>query len=143
VAVGVIAGAGWAGYKIRLDAAPQVLPLGILLGLLLPAIAFTHSLYWAIPLMILVGVVGGILMVPMNAMLQHRGFELLTAGRSIAVQGFNENASVLLLLGVYSAMLALSIPLVWVMTLLGVSMALGMAALSWSAHKAGHNRLKH
>lgn len=143
VAVGVIAGAGWAGYKIRLDAAPQVLPLGILLGLLLPAIAFTHSLYWAIPLMILVGVVGGILMVPMNAMLQHRGFELLTAGRSIAVQGFNENASVLLLLGVYSAMMALSIPLVWVMTLLGVSMALGMAALSWSAHKAGHNRLKH
>jgi len=143
VAVGVIVGAGWAGYKIALNDAPKVLPLGIVLGLLLPAIAFTHSLYWAVPLMILVGVMGGILMVPMNAMLQHRGFELLTAGRSIAVQGFNENASVLLLLGVYSGMLALKLPLVGVMTLLGVSMALGMAALSWSAHKGGSIRLKH
>jgi MFS family permease len=143
VAVGVIVGAGWAGHKIGLQSAPKVLPLGIVLGLLLPAIAFTHSMYWAIPLMIVVGVVGGVLMVPMNAMLQHRGFELLTAGRSIAVQGFNENASVLLLLGLYSALLALHMSLVWVMTLLGVCMALGMAALSWSAHKAGHTRLKH
>jgi len=143
VAVGVIVGAGWAGHKISLPSAPKVLPLGIVLGLLLPAIAFTHSLYWAIPLMIVVGVVGGVLMVPMNAMLQHRGFELLTAGRSIAVQGFNENASVLLLLGLYSALLALHMPLVWVMTLLGVCMALGMAALTWSAHNADHTRLKH
>jgi len=143
VAVGVIVGAGWAGYKISLPCAPKVLPLGIVLGLLLPAIAFTHSLYWAIPLMIVVGVVGGLLMVPMNAMLQHRGFELLTAGRSIAVQGFNENASVLLLLGLYSALLALHMPLVWVMTLLGVSMAWGMAALTWSAHTADRTRLKH
>ena len=143
VAVGVIVGAGWAGHKISLPSAPKVLPLGIALGLLLPAIAFTHSLYWAVPLMIVVGVVGGVLMVPMNALLQHRGFELLTAGRSIAVQGFNENASVLLLLGLYSALLALHMSLVWVMTLLGVSMALGMAALTWSAHKAGHARLKH
>ena len=143
VAVGVIVGAGWAGHKISLPSAPKVLPLGIALGLLLPAIAFTHSLYWAVPLMIVVGVAGGVLMVPMNALLQHRGFELLTAGRSIAVQGFNENASVLLLLGLYSALLALHMPLVWVMTLLGVSMALGMAALTWSAHKAGHARLKH
>jgi len=143
VAVGVIVGAGWAGYKISLPCAPKVLPLGIVLGLLLPAIAFTHSLYWAIPLMIVVGVVGGLLMVPMNAMLQHRGFELLTAGRSIAVQGFNENASVLLLLGLYSALLALHMPLDWVMTLLGVSMAWGMAALTWSAHTADRTRLKH
>ena len=133
VAVGVIVGAGFAGYRFRLESATRVLPLGIALGLLLPAIAFTHSLVWAVPLMVIVGLVGGILMVPMNAMLQHRGFELLTAGRSIAVQGFNENASVLLLLGIYSALLALPMPLVGIMTLLGVSMALGMAALWWSA----------
>ncbi len=133
VAVGVIAGAGLAGYKFKLESAKKVLPLGVVLGLLLPAIAFTHSLYLAIPLMIIVGLVGGVLMVPMNALLQHRGFELLTAGRSIAVQGFNENASVLLLLGIYSALLAVQMPLVWVMTLLGVTLALGMAALTWSA----------
>lgn len=135
VAVGVITGAGWAGYKIRLASAPKVLPLGIVLGVLLPVIAFTDSLWLAIPLMIAVGVVGGLLMVPMNALLQHRGHALLTAGRSIAVQGFNENASVLVLLGLYSALLALQMPLVWVMTLLGLSMAAGMAALTWSARQ--------
>ena len=133
VAVGVITGAGWAGYRVQLASAPQVLPLGIVLGLLLPVIAFTQSLWLAIALMILVGGVGGMLMVPMNALLQHRGYELLTAGRSIAVQGFNENASVLVMLGIYSGLLALQMPLVWVMTLLGVSMALGMGALTWSA----------
>ena len=142
MAVGVIAGAGLAGYQFRLESASKVLPLGIVLGLLLPAIALTQSLYLAIPLMIVVGLVGGVLMVPMNAMLQHRGFELLTAGRSIAVQGFNENASVLLMLGIYSALLGLQIPLVWIMTLLGVAMALGMMALTWSAFTAHKIPLK-
>lgn len=143
VAVGVIAGAGVAGYTFRLESASKVLPLGIVLGLLLPAIALTHSLSLAIPLMIIIGLVGGVLMVPMNAMLQHRGFELLTAGRSIAVQGFNENASVLVMLGIYSALLALQMPLVWVMSLLGVALALGMAALSWSAYSARRTPLTH
>lgn len=142
VAVGVIAGAGLAGYQFRLESASKVLPLGIVLGLLLPAIALTQSLYLAIPLMIVVGLVGGVLMVPMNAMLQHRGFELLTAGRSIAVQGFNENASVLLMLGIYSTLLGLQIPLVWIMTLLGLAMALGMMALTRSAFTAHEIPLK-
>lgn len=131
VAIGVIAGAGAAGYWIRLEFAEKVLPLGILLGLLLPAIAFSDSLNFAIPLMLTIGVAGGILMVPMNALLQHRGFELLTAGRSIAVQGFNENASVLVMLGLYSLMLAMKLPLNNVMSFLGGAMALGMARIAW------------
>jgi hypothetical protein len=93
--------------------------------------------------MLCVGFAGGVLMVPMNALLQHRGYELLTAGRSIAVQGFNENASVLVMLGIYSALLALEMPLVWVMSLLGVAMALGMAALNRSALNASKQPLKH
>ena len=68
-------------------------------------------------------------------MLQHRGFELLTAGRSIAVQGFNENASVLLLLGIYSGLLAMHMPLNAIMTILGVAMALGMAYLTWRGRR--------
>jgi len=131
VAFGVIAGAAVAGFWIQLKFAHKVLPLGVVLGLLLPAIAFSHSLSVAIPLMLCIGFAGGVLMVPMNALLQHRGFELLTAGRSIAVQGFNENASVLVMLGVYSLLLALQLPLNGVMSLLGLAMALGMARLVW------------
>jgi hypothetical protein len=62
----------------------------------------------------------------MNAVLQNRGYQLLTAGRSVAVQGFNENASVMLMLGIYTALLALSVPLTWVMIILGTAMTLGM-----------------
>jgi hypothetical protein len=92
----------------------------------LPALAFTNTLWIAIPLMLVTGFAGGMLMVPMNALLQNRGYTLLTAGRSIAVQGFNENASVMLMLGVYSGLLAMSLPLHWVMILMGSVMTIGM-----------------
>jgi MFS family permease len=135
VAFGVIFGAGVAGHSIALKNAYKVIPLGLWLGLSLPALAFSTSLWVAIPLMLITGFAGGMLMVPMNALLQNRGFQLLTAGRSIAVQGFNENASVMLMLGVYSGLLALELPLQWVMILMGTTMVLGMLYLMRMAFK--------
>jgi hypothetical protein len=76
--------------------------------------------------MLLTGFAGGMLMVPMNALLQNRGYKLLTAGRSIAVQGFNENASVMIMLGIYSGLLAFEFPLKWVMTFMGTVMTFGI-----------------
>jgi LPLT family lysophospholipid transporter-like MFS transporter len=129
VAFGVIFGAGMAGHCVALQNACKVLPLGLWLGLSLPALAFSTSLWMAIPLMLITGFAGGMLMVPMNALLQNRGYTLLTAGRSIAVQGFNENASVMVMLGVYSGLLALELPLQWVMVIMGSVMTLGMIYL--------------
>ncbi|MEN9899981.1 MAG: hypothetical protein RLZZ152_1025 [Pseudomonadota bacterium] len=129
VAFGVIFGAGMAGHYVALQNAYKVLPLGLWLGLSLPALAFSTSLWIAIPLMLITGFAGGMLMVPMNAVLQNRGYTLLTAGRSIAVQGFNENASVMFMLGVYSGLLALELPLQWVMVIMGSVMTLGMLYL--------------
>jgi MFS family permease len=129
VAFGVIFGAGMAGHYVALQNAYKVLPLGLWLGLSLPALAFSTSLWIAIPLMLITGFAGGMLMVPMNALLQNRGYTLLTAGRSIAVQGFNENASVMIMLGVYSGLLALELPLQWVMVMMGSVMTLGMIYL--------------
>jgi MFS family permease len=129
VAFGVIFGAGMAGHYVALQNAYKVLPLGLWLGLSLPALAFSTSLWIAIPLMLITGFAGGMLMVPMNAMLQNRGYTLLTAGRSIAVQGFNENASVMVMLGMYSGLLALELPLQWVMVIMGSVMTLGMIYL--------------
>lgn len=129
VAIGVIFGAGVAGHSIALKSAYKVLPLGLWLGCSLPALAFANSLWIAIPLMLITGFAGGMLMVPMNALLQNRGYNLLTAGRSIAVQGFNENASVMLMLGIYSGLLAMEFPLQWVMIFMGSTMVLGMLYL--------------
>ena len=136
VAFGVIFGAGIAGHYVALQNAYKVLPLGLWLGLSLPALAFSTSLWIAIPLMLITGFAGGMLMVPMNALLQNRGYTVLTAGRSIAVQGFNENASVMIMLGIYSGLLALELPLQWVMVFMGTVMSLGIIYLMrMASHK--------
>jgi MFS family permease len=129
VAIGVVVGAAAAGHRIRLDQAPRVLPAGVLLGLLISMIALTDRFIIALPLLAVVGAVGGILVVPMNALLQHRGHELLTAGRSIAVQGFNENLSILVMLGVYAGLLAMDAPILVLMACFGAAIALAMAIL--------------
>ena len=129
VAVGVIAGAYLAGRYYKLHAARQALPWGIVLAVLLPVIVTVSEVWWAIPLLFTVGVAGGLLLVPMNALLQHRGMQVLSSGRSIAVQGFNENLSVLVMLATYSALLAFGVSLTWIMLLLATLLTAGVAPL--------------
>jgi MFS family permease len=129
VAVGVVAGAAVAGRFVPLAAAPRMLVFGVLLGLCMPLLAVVDSLALAVPLLVVVGAVGGLLVVPLNALLQHRGCQLLTAGRSIAVQGFNENASVLALLATYAALVALDLPLRTLMSGFGLAIALAIMLL--------------
>ncbi len=131
VAVGIVLGATLAGRWVTLARATQVLPLGVLLGLLVPAVVLVHHWWVAVPLLMLVGVLGGALVVPMNALLQHRGHELLSAGRSIAVQNFNENVSVLVMLAVYAALLAAQWDVRTLMAGLGLSVALSVSGLWW------------
>ena len=131
VALGVMLGAAAAGRWVPLHAAKRMLGLGVLLGLIMLAAASTESLVPAIALMALVGAVGGLLVVPLNALLQHRGCVLLSAGRSIAVQGFNENASVLVMLALYTALLALEVPIVQLIRGLGLCVAGAIALLMW------------
>jgi LPLT family lysophospholipid transporter-like MFS transporter len=137
VALGVVAGAALAGRWVPLREATRVLPAGVLLGLLIAVVALLHSLAPALPMLALVGAVGGVLVVPMNALLQHRGHELLTAGRSIAVQGFNENLSILVMLGSYAGLLAWQVPLVPLMCGFGLLIASAMAALIWRRRASG------
>jgi len=119
------------GRWVGLQQSVRVLPAGVALGLLLPALASTGSLWLAVPMLVRIGVVGGVLVVPMNALLQHRGYVLLTAGRSIAVQNFNENLSILALLGSYAALLALDLSIVTVMWLAGLAIATLVGLLMW------------
>lgn len=135
VAVGVIGGAWAAGRFVPLSSARRMLPLGIALGLAMPVIASVESVGLAVPLLALVGALGGLMVVPLNALLQHRGCTVLTAGRSIAVQGFNENASVLAMLGVYGALLALDVPIVPLLWGFGLLIAATMAGLTWRASR--------
>ena len=123
VAVGVVVGAGIAGRWIALHHAKRVLPAGVLMGLLITVIAQVQVVSAALLLLALIGMVGGILVVPLNALLQHRGYVLLSAGRSVAVQGFNENLSVLCLVGVYAVLIAADVSIVPLLTLFGLCTA--------------------
>ena len=102
VAIGTAVGAVVASVRMRLDTATQVLPLGILLGVLIVLMIFIDNVWVAAPFLILMGGIGGYMVVPMNALLQHRGHNLMGAGRSIAVQNFNEQACILGLGAFYS-----------------------------------------
>jgi MFS family permease len=102
VAIGTAVGAVVASVRMKLHQATQVMPLGIGMGLLVMGMNFIDNVWLAAPFLILLGALGGFLVVPMNALLQHRGHNLMGAGRSIAVQNFNEQACILMLGGLYS-----------------------------------------
>src|SRR5437763_6944630 len=102
VALGTAVGAIVASVRMRLDTATSVMPLGIAMGLLVIAMNFIHHAWVAAPFLIALGALGGYLVVPMNALLQHRGHNLMGAGRSIAVQNVNEQACILGLGAFYS-----------------------------------------
>ena len=102
VAIGTAVGAIAASVKMKLDKAMWALPLGIAMGLLLALIAFVNTLPLAKFMLLMLGLLGGFIVVPMNALLQHRGHNLMGAGRSIAVQNLNEQACILLLGLAYS-----------------------------------------
>jgi MFS transporter, LPLT family, lysophospholipid transporter len=128
-ALGVIAGAVLASRYATLASAVTVLPLGILIGLLVPLMVAIHSVQWAVLLLITVGVLAGYFVIPMNALLQHRGCSLLSAGRSIAVQGFNENGGMLLMLALYAAATASKISLDTLIWGFGILVTGGMSLI--------------
>ena len=102
VALGTALGAAVASLRMRLDMATSVMPLGILMGVLVILMNYIGNVWVAAPFLIMLGAIAGFMVVPMNALLQHRGHNLMGAGRSIAVQNFNEQACILGLGAFYS-----------------------------------------
>jgi MFS transporter, LPLT family, lysophospholipid transporter len=102
IVIGTAIGAVIASMRMTLEQATRLIPLGIAMGVLMFGLNFISSIWVAIPFLILLGGLAGYLVVPMNALLQHRGHNLMGAGRSIAVQNFNEQACILGLGGMYA-----------------------------------------
>lgn len=123
VAVGVAVGSVLAARMITLRRAPQVIPLGIAMGVIVIAMVFVQHLWVAVPLMIIIGGLAGFFVVPMNALLQHRGHVLMGAGHSIAVQNFNENLGILLMTGGYAALIAADLHVNVVIAMFGLLVA--------------------
>lgn len=126
VAIGIAAGAVLAARFIPLRGSIRVLPVGVAMGLIVPMMTLVHSTTAAYPLLVLIGALAGFFVVPMNALLQHRGHVLMSAGHSIAVQNFNENLNILLMLGIYTLLLKLELGVNSVIILFGLFVAFAM-----------------
>ncbi|HEX8603616.1 MAG TPA: lysophospholipid transporter LplT [Pseudoduganella sp.] len=129
VGLGVTVGAVMSARMITLRNSLSVIPLGIAMGFIVMTMAFIHTPWLAYPLLILVGALAGFFVVPMNALLQHRGHVLMSAGHSIAVQNFNENLSILTMLAMYSLMLRMDLALNTIIVLFGLFLSGSMLAI--------------
>ena len=141
VAIGTAVGAVVASMRMRLDQATSVMPLGIAMGVLVVLMNFISNVWVAAPFLILLGGLGGFLVVPMNALLQHRGHNLMGAGRSIAVQNFNEQACILALGAGYSLSTGLGLSAFGAITIFGLTVA-GFMWLIQRWHKSNSVKYK-
>ncbi len=141
VAIGTAVGALIASLKVRLDHATQVIPLGIAMGLLVLGMNFITNVWIAIPFLIFLGGLGGYMVVPMNALLQHRGHHLMGAGRSIAVQNFNEQVCILTLGGLYAFSTSMGMSAFGAISCFGILVTIMMWLIyRWHLYNHKHHR---
>ena len=129
VAFGIAIGSVAAARYISLKDSVRVLPAGVLMGGFVMSMIVIHDWYIAGLIFLLIGALSGFFIVPLNALLQHRGHLLIGAGHSIAVQNFNENIGILLLSGTYTWMVREEFSINTIIILLGLFVSVTMLAI--------------
>jgi MFS transporter, LPLT family, lysophospholipid transporter len=131
VAVGIAIGAALAAKFVTLRGAVHVLPIGAAMGIIVMVMIFVHHLPLAMVLMVAIGTCAGFFVVPMNALLQHRGHVLMGAGHSIAVQNFNENIGILVMVGLYALMVRSGLSVNAAIVMFGLFVSGSMLLVMW------------
>jgi len=139
VAVGIAIGAVMAARIIPLRGSLRVLPCGVAMGVIVPMMTLVHDTSVAYPLLVIIGALAGFFVVPMNALLQHRGHVLMSAGHSIAVQNFNENLMVLIMLALYAVLIRADWHINTIIAIFGAMVAVTMLAVI-ALHRANQRR---
>ncbi|MCK9397030.1 MAG: lysophospholipid transporter LplT [Methylobacter sp.] len=137
VAVGLAIGSVVAAKAVPLEHAVNVLPLGIAMGFVVLGMDLVTDWQLAALMLILIGVLAGSFLIPMNALLQHRGHQLMGSGHSIAVQNFNENLSILLMLGAYALMIKAGLSVNTIVIVFGLFVS---GTMGWLFKKHGHDQ---
>lgn len=135
LAVGIAVGSVIASRYVQLENAVKVLPAGIYMGVLVMSMMLITSPVIAAMLLFVIGMLSGYFLVPLNSLLQHRGHHLLGAGHSIAVQNFNENIGILLLLGAYTWMVGEQYEINSIVAIFGVFIIVSMSMITIAYRK--------
>lgn len=130
VAIGIAVGSVVASKYIKLEESTKVLPAGIIMGLLVILMVFVNDWRVAAMLLFFIGALSGFFVVPLNALLQHRGHQLIGAGHSIAVQNFNEHIGILIMLGFYLLMVKANIAISAIIVAFGLFIILSMSIIN-------------
>jgi MFS transporter, LPLT family, lysophospholipid transporter len=130
VAIGIAVGSVIASRYIKLEDSTKVLPAGIVMGILVIAMVFVNDWRFAAALLFLIGALSGFFVVPLNALLQHRGHHLIGAGHSIAVQNFNEHIGILIMLGFYLLMVKSDVAMNTIIIIFGMFIILSMSIIN-------------
>ena len=130
VAIGIAVGSVVASKYITLEESTKVLPAGIIMGLLVILMVFVNDWQIAALLLFFIGALSGFFVVPLNALLQHRGHHLIGAGHSIAVQNLNEHIGILIMLGFYLLMVKANIAMSVIIVAFGLFIILSMSIIN-------------
>ncbi len=139
VVIGVAVGAVLAARLVSLRGAVRVLPIGVAMGIVVMTLIFVHRLPVTMLLLVIIGACAGFFVVPMNALLQHRGHVLMGAGHSIAVQNFNENIGILVMVGLYALMERSGLSVNAAIVMFGLFVAASMLLVAWR-HRSNQAR---
>lgn len=129
VAIGIVIGAAAAAKLVTLTTVSRCMPAGVLIGIAVVAFSLQHQLLPAYAILVMIGVLGGFFVVPLNALLQERGKHSVGAGNAIAVQNLGENSAMLIMLGLYSLAVKLGSPPVATGIGFGMLFTVAIAAL--------------
>ncbi len=128
VAVGIVIGSGLAS-RIPLQHAHRVLSAGMGMGIGVVVLSQMSNFYVANVWLVIIGVCGGLFLVPLNAMLQERGHDLIGGGHAVAIQNFVENITMLLMLSVYMGLAKTGLSALATAALFGALVTMLMLAL--------------
>ncbi|MFM8333579.1 MAG: lysophospholipid transporter LplT [Candidatus Methylumidiphilus sp.] len=137
VALGLAIGSVAASKWVPLAHAVKVLPLGVAMGVVVMGMVFVGKLWLAVPLLMLIGALAGSFLIPMNALLQHRGHQMMGSGHSIALQNLNENLCILAMLGAYALMIDAGLSVNTIVVAFGLFVA---SAMAWLTLRHGHDQ---
>lgn len=138
-ALGIAIGAVAAGRYVPIKKSLSVMPFGVAMGFVVISMTMVHSVWVAYPLLVIIGVLAGYFVVPMNALLQHRGHVLMSAGHSISVQNFNENVSILIMIGLYALMVKTNLSVNIIIVSFGLFVS-ATTAMVMAKHRANQRK---
>ncbi|MBC7786414.1 MAG: lysophospholipid transporter LplT [Methylophilaceae bacterium] len=140
VVFGVAIGSVIAAKYVSLENSIKVLPAGIAMGVLVLGMQFVTEWHIAAGLLFFIGALSGFFLVPLNALLQHRGHLLIGAGHSIAVQNFNENLGILILSSAYTLMTKAEFSMNTIIVIFGLFISLSMSGINhYYRNQIGNN----